>query len=419
MINNVSGMKNVKRKNIFIASILLFFIVFNPPIIRGLSFTIFAIVFSLYVYVNNKGSKIPVTITTKLFCVFLVYCISISVVGFVIYGDISLRNGINTCIDMICSLLVGLGIAIWLKRKNFEFSHVLDIYIWVGVIQAILSILCFVFPVIKEFLNSLVVNNSGSDALLVSFEVNNFRRNYGFASTLYDIFGCTMSLLSVVALIKTINNNRKYAIAFLLIAFSAIINARTSIVLIGVGSIVVLMQLGRKRIPQKSIYKSVGLMVSGLIIVLFLLNVISNGTSNNSEWLMAGINEIVDLLHGKRSGTFDALFNTMFYFPQNVTGVIFGTGINPEQSVIGINSDVGYIRNIWQFGLVGSILEYGAYISLFKRAAIVVDDEYIPLFRAWTIMIFLYLIKLNCFGYSMAATVFLPILFYAIYSNNS
>lgn len=415
MVNNIYEQKRITKKNIYISILLIFFIVFNPPIIRGLSFTILAIFFSLYVYLSNTGLKIPIIKTTMLFVIFFIYCVCISVIGMFFYGDISIRNGINTCVGTTCSILVGVGVSIWFKKRGIRFNKILDVYIIVGVLQAVLSILCFVFPTIKEVLNDLVVNNSGSEALLISFSVNSFRRNYGFASTMYDIFGCAMSLIAIVALLKAIHNNIKYIIPFLLIAFSAIINARTSIVLIAIGAVSVLLQMGRNK---NRMIKSAGLLIIGIVLVFILLDVVSNKSTSNSEWLMSGINEIIDLLHGKKSGTFDALFNTMLCFPQSIFGIIFGTGIYSEQSVLGINSDIGYVRNIWQFGLIGSFLEYFAYISIFNRATMMACDEYKSLFRSWTIMIFIYLIKLNCFGYSMAAAVFLPILFSAINSND-
>lgn len=87
---------------------------------------------------------------------------------------------------------------------------------------------------------------------------------------------------------------------------------------------------------------------------------------------------------------------------------------------MGKNTDVGYVQNIWKFGIVGSIVIYYLNYKVFKLAYRYSNsslEKIISIIMA--IMFFIYLIKLNPLGYTQASVIMFPILFKIIYDNNS
>ena len=74
---------------------------------------------------------------------------------------------------------------------------------------------------------------------------------------------------------------------------------------------------------------------------------------------------------------------------------------------------MGYIQSLWRYGIIGSVLNYGFWISLCVNAyRNRKDEEDRMLVICLAALLFIYQIKLNTWGYSMAGTVFYPVLMY-------
>ena len=89
---------------------------------------------------------------------------------------------------------------------------------------------------------------------------------------------------------------------------------------------------------------------------------LQNVSSTTSDWIISGAEEMVSLFTSSpRNGkTISALMND-FILPNNL---IFGDGGDPNSfGYTGI--DVGYVRLIWMFGIVGTILLFIGYVNMF------------------------------------------------------
>lgn len=406
--------------------VLFFLLIFNPPIFLGFSFTkFFTILCTLYILFNmkvvNRIFKLNINlrkyvVIQSVFIFYYICVMLINILSFNVNKTTSIQIFANNVVWLISMNIVSIGIMTYAAMKKFSVEDLLRRYIGAGVLQSVIAVICILSPSMKALFNTITARNSSSERITEIMKVTSLFRNYGFASTLFDIFGFAMCSIAACVLLREEkrSNNIINLGVFFFISFAAIINARTSIVLSAITVTLYLFKnIGKNRILYQSFkYKMLFLMalvIAGTFGVVVLL---SGGTT--SQWIVSGINEIGAFFKGEKTGYFYALSQFLF-LPKNLLGTLFGFSLPPEE-IIGINSDVGYIRNIWSFGLIGSIIIYGYYLAIFRDSYVIGLKRYKTLTIVLAIMYFVYLIKLNPIIYSMATVIIIPILQYNIHA---
>lgn len=400
-------------------------LIFNPPILPSFSFTtFFVVIMFIYIlwnvktlhHISRKCSYIFKYVFIQF--IFIFYYLLIAVLSFT-WADVdlsvSLRSFSNNVTTFLSSDVVIIGIILYCFKKSISLDQLIKKYISAGLLQSILVILCFVSPAIKNFFNSLTAANSRSERIAEVITVTSEFRNFGFASSLFDIFGYAMCCLAALVLFAGAKNYNKLAfiIFFFVISLSAIVNARTSIVLL---AIMISVYFFYNKYEKTVSYQNRGKLLFAFLLITAMIGSATYLSLNNdnAKWIASGIEEIKAFLMGKDIGYFVALKQFLF-LPNDFWTILLGTSLPPEQ-VIMINSDVGYIRNIWSFGIMGSIFLYLYYVKIFYDSYKLGHKEYKSLTIALAIMFFVYLIKLNPIGYSMATVIIIPILQYNICS---
>lgn len=413
----ISG-NSVKK---YIYAIGVFLLIFNPPFFLGISFTtIFAIISVLYCVVNINCilrwvRKRCVKVFFTFFMLYIVYAVLMGGINALGSDRASIIGGNlqGIIVENISIIAVSLGTIIFSTKRSYTFDDILDVYVIAGTIQGCIAVLCLVSPSIKSYFNTLMMNNSGSEKIARTLLYTSEFRNFGFASTLYDIFGLAMSMLAILALYQAIKGDKVKFVSFGLMALTACLNARTSIILLVIGVVVIAMTAGKnstRNIPKIIFFLVV--LVSGVLLISSMIGK-SDSVSLFYTWFKDGFNQITDLVfEHKTTGYFDTLFNQFLFFPDDITSVLFGTSCWPEQIIR--NTDVGYIRNIWQYGILGSVILYGGYLYLFRNAKTLAIGIEKAIFDGFLLFIIIYLVKLSCLGYSMAAVIYLPLVFFEI-----
>lgn len=412
-------MLTITQKTIqkFFLSIVLFFVIFNPTIISGFSFTIAAVFLSLGYIVLNYAKAIQIIRTRPIrnfiigYLLFFLYCFFIAFIQSMIHSDFGMISSVaSKFFTFSCLIIVCLGLSILFSNKAIEPPEIIDCYIYAGVLQSLCGIAAFLFPPVKSFFTSLMLKDVEAQRIW-SFMISNGFRNYGWASSLYDIFGYAMSILALLALDKAIGGKRKYYVFFAMITFASVINSRTTIILIGVGMLILLLFRQKKEKRRKALK---GLLILSIAVAAFFAFFANrNGSSDNSNFITDGYNSIKLLItKGEKTGYFDALFNEFLFFPQDALSIIFGAG-NTPMALINRNTDVGYVQSIWSFGIVGSIMIYSLYAKLMLKAKRY--QKYRSIMLANLALFFIYQIKLNSIGYSQSNVILLPIIFSIFY----
>ena len=403
--------RNIKSA---IYGIVAFLIIFNPPISKSISFTTMFVVISffycllnintcIYLFRNSRIRKFVLGIFSILIYSLFLFLFNYSFGNKIELAITNLKELITNNISL---LVLSIGITVFLLKNKASFKDFIDSTIIAGVLQSIIGLFCLASPSIKYALNTIMSANSRSSKIASSVRFTSGYRNFGFASSLYDIFGLTMSIIALVALIQAVNGKKKYYLYASLIAAAALLNARTSLIILAFG--VVIIYFTSQNGSSKGIITKFISFLFLAVISFFLMTIFLRFETEYSSWFAGGFEEIKSLLiEHQYVGYFDALFNKFIFFPDSFIQLLFGTGLAPAQAIR--NSDVGYIQNIWQFGIIGSLIIYRVYFNLFSGKTI--DNNYSVIALALIVSIAVYLIKLNCLGYSMASVIFVPMVF--------
>lgn len=401
-------------------ALILFLVLYNPPIYAGLSFSVLAVLFSLFILVGNISvlksivSKKPIKFLLRLFALFFGYYTIEAFAGFFINGNENiLSNFGSNVVSYFSFFIVSLAIVVWAVKKRISFNNLSILYLKAGILQTFLVIACLISPAVKSFFNGLTALNSNSEKITRGLEFESAYRNFGFASTLYDIFGFTMAILAVIAICQAFKGKRIYYVVSFALALSAAVNARSAFIIYIIGALFMFM------IPKGKITAAwiIRLIVFSTIVITGISAlfswIVSETNSEQLLWLASGITETQSLSSGQSEGYYDMLINKFIVFPEGLY-LFFGTGMPPHMA-INHNSDVGYIQNLWTFGIIGSILIYAFYYQLFRKAFLRLQWPDSIMLRTILIMMIIYLVKLTCFGYSQASIVFGPLCLLAIY----
>lgn len=415
----------MKRIEILIYSLVLFLIIYNPPIRAGLSFTTIAVVSSsILCIVYNKEFGIimrmhNVRSLAKWVVAFLFYDVAVCGIIYLSSRNNLVRSSlVGDLISHISICFLSLGLVVFALKKHWSTERFCLTYVLAGLYQAILGVICLVSPPIKSIFTALTIANSSSEKIRNSVEVLASIRNYGFASSLYDIFGMTMSVLAVLAIALGLRGNKMYYMVAALITLAAVINSRTSFVLTAIGAIIMFLSHSGKGFSKGWLTSRIVLFPIAIVGVGSLFTwLLGNASTEQLEWLATAVIESQSMLEGEEVGFYDTLLNNFMIFPSDFFEVVLGTGLTPADA-INHNSDVGYIQYLWKHGIIGSALLYTIFIKLFKYAKKRQLWPYSSFITALSVMVAVYLVKLTCLGYSMASVIFVPICLYMIVTDD-
>lgn len=421
---------NISSKILMV--LYLFLVIFNPPLFKNFSFTIILSLFAgVYLLINWKRTQLVAQkcMLNKLIPIFVFsayYILLIVLINSMFNSDISFSSYLSTFTNYVfyygVLIVVILFINLVSEKKHLTFEDLLICFIWAGGLQVSITILSYLFPPVRELTLQLIINNSSSEKIARTVQYTKSIRNYGLASSLYDIFGYSTAILVSISFVYGLFKKHFYVwLSFLLLAMP-LFNARTGLVLSIVGIIIALLfYLKPKSISDiANKFLVLATSITGVILIFYFINtrILMDGSSS-SVWIMSGINDVISFISGKsESGYFSTVINDFIFFP-TLLKTIFGAGATP-MILIGENTDVGYIYNIWQFGIIGSVIIYYMNYKIFKLSY---KNSRNPMNKAIVsfllVMFFIYMIKLNSLGYSQASVITFPLLFKIIHDRNT
>lgn len=185
-------------------------------------------------------------------------------------------------------------------------------------------------------------------------------RLYGLSYSMLYGMPVINSLIGAYAVYYALKNKIIYLLMAGIILFSAIINARISIVPIAICFIYMIIILNKNRLTVKNICKT----LVGVLAVVFGISLFGSAISRNAimeDWLTRGFNDIVAILMRNDNGSGYYTYytsNTMWQLPPNALSVIFGTGNRVIRGNAFYSSDIGYINDIWWGGIIYCLMIY-------------------------------------------------------------
>ncbi len=302
---------------------------------------------------------------------------------------------------------------VYSRAKKISVDDLLKVVFYAIVLQLLCVTGAFLVSAIKDFFIWLMQINGNWSARWTENRADDFRM-FGFAKSLVDTFGFGMGILSTVPWILAYRlKDLRYLSVLPVIFFAIFVNARTGIVIMGVASIIFLTLFIVERrhfftatgkLSKQNRYALAAFCLALVLMVLGATSFINKGGYfATSLWRdMGGYTRFV-LSGGNITTTRGTQASTNFSHefwatPPDPVQLLIGAG----QSVYGpdsaqdSSSDVGYINNIWLFGLIGTAaLHILAVVMLWKYR---LNGAYGKAFAISCILgIFLFQIKASAF----------------------
>lgn len=347
----------MRIKSLF-SIIVLFLMLYYPPIYGTVTLNYLGFISWIYlivkfdtIVINFKVEKIVKLVFTLV--LFTIYLLVLAIIN---------NNPLNIASDFFywivdiipCSLMLS---HIYLKRR-LGFYEILTQFLIVGNIQGFFALLAFTIPSFQHvFIQNLILFGYSNEI----FELAKFRM-YGFANSLNYSTPIFQGILAICAIYLTIKKDVKYLIFFPLLFLSAVINARASIVIMFLGFIIMLLPKGKLNI--RIVMNFILVLIAGFTSIVILYSFLEKYAPTTHLFIEEGIEEIIQLFNGDTSGYyFSYITDPNKYILPNDAEIWFGKGASSLE-LYGLQSDVGWINDIWRGGILYGLFIYLIFIRL-------------------------------------------------------
>ena len=278
----------------------------------------------------------------------------------IIYTYFILIIEIPICILFLCC---------YFNQKNFSIDNIIYLIFIVGTLQAIITIISYLNFDFRHFINIIYYTSlSRSSIWSNSVEYIVYNRMNGLSSNLTYTTPAIQAVLAIISLHMGVTKNYKYLYFAPLLMLSAIINARSVIIIFSLGFILlIIFNIFQKRIIIKNIFKMSLVLIVMTLIIPLIFEIIKKTSESTYNWLQSGIIEIENMLQGRAIGYFDTLFNSFLNLPGGLS-LLFGTGRVIFGIKYGASSDVGYVNDIWLGGIIFTVSIYSLFLSYYIMA---------------------------------------------------
>lgn len=352
------------------------------------------------VKIFNKFSNSNFLIKKELIYIFIsLLLIGTASIGTVIYNDTNDFQFLNYVVSNVIIFASAYFIIIFAKSSKIEVSenYIIKLIVYSIALQCLISITMHFIPSLKELILNLTITEDTQAELLDSLSEE---RVIGFGLSFFWAGAyCGMGLIFISYLIRIAYiENRRLIFFVIMYAFIFVIGmmmARTTI--IGAALSVLLFVLPRQKSSRSNTFKRIkflGLLLVLPISTLFIIYFIFPKFFIKINYLIEFAFEM--FINVKDQGTLrtdstDVLMQ-MFTLPDNLKTWIIGDGYwdSPLGDGYYMHTDVGFLRIIYYFGLLGL---FSFMLSQFIILKSSFKDKIIIL------IIFSYFILLNVKGY--------------------
>lgn len=425
------GKKTIKtqkssNKKIFF-SLYFFVLIFAPPFVPYPHLWLTIVSFFLLITRYRKRAKkilnqsgIQKWILTMTVLAGYTLCIPIpismfcnDIVNISHYISVINRYGVLLVTVSICGTYL---FCTW-ERRSIDENSFIECIINAGLIEAMCAILAFLSPAVKTFFIFFMSRFSESRLYFNTWYIT--VRSYGFASTLVDVFGFGVGLIAGLCFHYGIFYNKIYIFESIIIAIPALLNSRTGVLIY-----LFAIMLSVYYVAKIDLKKTLKVIVSISFLLLLGKTILDVVYTNEytASWVKSGFKSISDYLKGKasndRNDAIYSLFNVQSWEVPTFPRILFGTGHSLYGATGYRHSDIGYINEVWLFGIIGCLFLYSSIIrqsfrminsnkAFFQLLGFLVLSAY-----------FFFNIKGTALGYNPGAVTMFLLIFSITYFNN-
>lgn len=418
-----------KKIDKILCSLYLFVLIFAPPLIPYphlfltiFSFLILATTYKRTVWTVLKRSGIYKWVLVMALLAMYTVCVPLPVSMFC--GDIVNTSHYISIINRYGVLIVAVSVCVTYllcktDRDGYGYEFLIESLINAGLIEGICAALAFLFPPVKSFF--IFFMKQFSESYLYSNTWYITVRSYGFASTLVDVFGLGIGIIAGICFFYGVTKKKTYIIKSIIIAIATLLNSRTGLIIYAMAIVLSIIFVLKKG----DLKKILTMVIAMSVLILCGMEIIKVMSTNEytAGWFQSGINSISNFLAGNKSydnsnDAMSALFNDDFWKLPPFPRVLIGTGHSLYLAEGYNHSDVGYINEIWIWGIIGCVVFYG---TIIKQCSVLMRNKnqlysFIGIFLMFSY--FFFNIKGAAFGYNAGAAVMYTLIFSCTYLNN-
>ena len=338
--------------------LFVFFYIYFPPILS--INTIYVLMGVCIVYLFGCGVfKRTASIDNKANLSFLLYCMFLCMWTMIMgkLNGFGYQESINDLLLITFGFTVS-AIAFNLYCINSDFSNdeIFHIILVAAIIQSGFCFYAYFNPSFQSWFIQKMVSYGYSETRFT--QLSAFRW-YGLATQLGFATPVVQTMLSVICLYKGIlMHNNKYYLTMIVLLLSAVINARIAVILFAIGLIVVMLYLFQKQ--KKMIIRFIAFFIVFLIISILVLRVMKSYSYANYNWIVSGVLSFlgfeVDTTNAYVVG--DYFSSSEKYRLPAFFDSVLGFGVTPVKLNIGFATDIGFVNDIWKYGIFLSFLIY-------------------------------------------------------------
>lgn len=281
-----------------------------------------------------------------------------------------LRSGIEGETPVITQHIIGFinifiivpFIVEYIKKRSVDGSqYLMRCLLIVGAVGSVITLMCFLGPDFNMFTKQVLMRYSSAE---LNNEMNDYR-GFGFASLLSSDYGFIMGILLVIGCYYY-KNNKWFLLFMPLVFLSALINARTGLVIAITGILLFL-------IYNRNYKFSLILFLMCIVIYHYAEQLMSllNFNEYTLMWLTSEFESTSDAIRSgdmNQSLTLTALFSDFWILPDSIGQWIMGRGFDLYRNTRGIHpSDVGWIRELNYGGLLYLVPLIFLFWKMYKR----------------------------------------------------
>lgn len=314
-------------------------------------------VFSFPFFFFNIGRCWKVFTQSKLFyfvllliCIktFAIFTASVNNLDPDYYGLLQLCVELPVCVTSFMVLL---------KRFSYKSDDLITLLIIVGVIQTAIGMLMIISPTFKE---------------LVDSQRHQFWEDSYIGLSSWRMFGLSDNLLHITPIVQAViaffillRSSKHIWLSLLIPPFFMLcaVNTRTSAVIFIILSILYFVfapNLRRKN------YVFLILLAVTIFTASSLLLFMETNAEGGYEYFVTGYEAVMDFSSGDTSDSSVAFSSGYNSFPDDLSTLIIGTGHGIQGGLKynghNFSGDMGFINDIWRYGILLSLVLWGAFI---------------------------------------------------------
>ncbi len=248
---------------------------------------------------------------------------------------------------------------VFFDRKKWKNS-IFDLIVISSLLQSFLSIIAFLNIDFKNIIISHFYKDAFNMIPALQAEYLTAFRIFGLSTSLTFAMPVVQGLISSLCFYYSLEKSFKYFIPIPFLLFSALINARTGLLIFIVNMFIILIFF-LKKTRVRNYLRSFLIFICIFLILLTSFSFLETTNRSLYDWLINGKNEIVSLFHGEKTGTF-AILDEMWILPKQNIFIGNGYDIFLESYY---NSDIGFVNILYLGGIIFSFFLYTSYILFF------------------------------------------------------